>query len=228
MMRWFRFYNDAMRNPKVAQLSDAHFRLWVELLCMASEYDGRIPHEESLKALLRRRLDHLKAGLSALLKAGLIDALEDGYTPHDWDKRQYKSDLSTERSRKHREKCNVAETVSATAPDTDTETDTENNIDTSPDGEPPLSVLEVVEAWNELADDCDLPKVGKLTDSRKRRLQARIRQYPEVESWRAAFGTIRRSPFLQGNNARGWKADFDFLLQDKSFTKLVEGSYGQA
>jgi hypothetical protein len=125
MMRWFRFYNDAMRNSKVAQLSDANFRLWVELLCVASENDGRIPHDEALKTVLRRRLDHLQGGLRALLKAGLIDALTVGYAPHDWDKRQYKSDVSTERSRKHREKCNVAATVNATPPDTETDADTE-------------------------------------------------------------------------------------------------------
>lgn len=32
MSRWFRFYADAVRNPKVARLSDQQFRLWVELL----------------------------------------------------------------------------------------------------------------------------------------------------------------------------------------------------
>lgn len=124
-MRWFRFYNDAMRHPKVAQLTDAQFRLWVEVLCVASENDGIIPPLDTLKTVLRRRLDHLKGAFKALLKAGLIDALSDGYAPHGWDKRQYKSDSSTERSRKHRENCNVAATPAATAPDTDTDTEAE-------------------------------------------------------------------------------------------------------
>ena len=34
MSRWFRFYAEAMRNPKVARLSDKEFRLWVELLAV--------------------------------------------------------------------------------------------------------------------------------------------------------------------------------------------------
>jgi len=92
----------------------------------------------------------------------------------------------------------------------------------------PLTVDELVSDWNDLAKQCGLPTVAKLTDSRRRRAQARIRQYPEVEAWQRAFASIRGSPWLQGQNDRGWRADFDFLLQDKSFTKLVEGSYGQA
>lgn len=89
-----------------------------------------------------------------------------------------------------------------------------------------LTPQAVVDGWNELAEACDLPRVAKLTDSRRTRLKARIRQYPEMEAWQRAFASIHRSAWLRGSNERGWKADFDFLLQDKSFTKLVEGSYG--
>jgi hypothetical protein len=36
---------------------------------------------------------------------------------------------------------------------------------------------------------------------------------------------LERSAFCRGENDRGWRADFDFLLQPKSFTKLLEGAY---
>jgi hypothetical protein len=90
----------------------------------------------------------------------------------------------------------------------------------------PLTIDELVSEWNDLADDCGLPRVAKLTDSRKRRAVARLRQYPDVSVWQRAFANIRGSPWLRGLNDRGWRADFDFILQDKSFTKLIEGSYG--
>lgn len=124
MARWFRVYSDAMRNPKVASLSDGDFRLWVELLSIAAENDGRIPPVSDLKHLLRRRLDHLKGGLDRLIRASLMDALEDGYEPHSWSKFQYKSDTSTDRVARHRAKRNVSETP----PDTDTDTDTEVTV----------------------------------------------------------------------------------------------------
>jgi hypothetical protein len=121
MSRWFRFHSDAMRNPKVARLSDKEFRLWVELLSVASENDGTIPCLDDLKHILKRRLDHLSTGVERLISMRLIVVLGDGYAPHGWSKYQYKSDTSTDRVQKFRAKRNV----SVTPPDTDTDTDTE-------------------------------------------------------------------------------------------------------
>jgi hypothetical protein len=123
MARWFRLYADAMRNPKVLRLADKDFRLWVRLLAVASENDGIIPPVGDLRMVLAMRLDHVEGGLSRLMNTGLIDALDDCYQPHHWDKFQYKSDTSTERVRRHREKGNVSETLGETPPEADTETD---------------------------------------------------------------------------------------------------------
>lgn len=121
----------------------------------------------------------------------------------------------------------VATTV-ATTKETETDTDT----DISPKGDcasgDALTPDEVVGDWNELAAKYDLPRVRKLTDSRRRRLKARLRQYPEIEDWQRAFSEIANNKWMHGDNPKGWRADFDFLLQDKSFTKLTEGAYGQA
>jgi len=119
MGRWFRFYADAMRNPKVLRLSDKDFRLWVNLLAVASENDGKIAPAADLKLVLAMRLDHLQGGLDRLIRGGLIDVLAVGYEPHSWSKFQYKSDVSTERVHKHRAKRNVSETP----PDTEAETE---------------------------------------------------------------------------------------------------------
>lgn len=124
MSRWFRFYADAMRKPKVAKLSDKDFRLWVELLAVAAENDGTIPGLEDLKHLLKRRLDHLSTAVKRLISARLIVSLEDGYEPYGWDKYQYKSDTSTERVKAHRKKRNV----SVTPPETETDTETEVTV----------------------------------------------------------------------------------------------------
>lgn len=119
MTKWFRFYADAMRNPKVAALSDREFRLWVQVLSVASENDGRVPPADELKHMLKARLDHLLTGIERLISTGLIDRLERGYEPHNWKKFQYKSDTSTDRVRKHRGERNVSETP----PEADTETE---------------------------------------------------------------------------------------------------------
>ena len=119
MTRWFRLYADAMRSPKVAALSDREFRLWVQLLAAAAENDGKLPAIGDLKHILKSRLDHLLTGVERLISAGLIDRLEVGYEPHNWSKFQYKSDTSTVRVTKYRQKRNVSETVPEAETDTE-------------------------------------------------------------------------------------------------------------
>lgn len=89
---------------------------------------------------------------------------------------------------------------------------------------PSLKPEHVVEAWNATADRLGLPTVRKLTPERRRKLQTRIKQNT-IDEFTEAIGAIERSPFLRGDNGRNWKADFDWMLEPKNFTKLTEGTY---
>jgi len=91
-----------------------------------------------------------------------------------------------------------------------------------------LTPTDIFDGWNEFAAKHGLPKAEVFTDRRKRQAKARLRQFPELAKWQKALDHIRKTPFLLGDNDRGWRADFDFLLQERSLTKLVEGSYGKA
>jgi len=88
-----------------------------------------------------------------------------------------------------------------------------------------LTVNDVVEAWNDLAVDRGLPKVSMVTEARRRQVQARIKEYPDAGDWSKALSAIDKSKFLCGDNDRGWRANFDFLLQPSTFIKLLEGTY---
>lgn len=125
MSRWFRFYDDALNDPKVQALSPVLFKFWVNLLCVASRNDGLIPPLSELKASLKARSDYVEAHLNELIKLGLIDLSGDRFEPHNWRKRQYKSDISTPRVKRFR---SVSKTVSETPPDTDTDTETDSSI----------------------------------------------------------------------------------------------------
>lgn len=120
MNSWFRFYNQAIRDPKVMRLSDADFRLWISMLAVASEHGGHIPPLDDLKLLLNRRLDYLLSGLTRLVKAELIDELAFGYEPHNWTKFQYKSDTSNDRVKRYRERQRNTD-VAPPEPESDTE-----------------------------------------------------------------------------------------------------------
>lgn len=127
--RWFRFYDDALNDPKVQTLPGDLFKTWVNLLCIASKGHGQLPVISELAYLLRRRSDHLQRDINALVERGLIDLVDEVMQPHNWAKRQYKSDTSATRMRRHRErKSDVTDTVTVTHPEyrvqnTDTEED---------------------------------------------------------------------------------------------------------
>jgi hypothetical protein len=125
--RWFRFYHEALDDPKVQSLSHEDFRHWVNLLCLACRYSGRLPNMEAIAFGLRISVDGAETVVGRLLNATLIDRVSGGpdgwgYAMHGWSKRQYKSDTSTERVKRFRA---VSKPLHETPPDTDTDTDTD-------------------------------------------------------------------------------------------------------
>lgn len=136
MSRWFRFYDDAINEPKLLKLSDALYRAWVGVLCIASKNDGALPPTDDVALLLRMKPEKAEAVLVELIKAGLLDQDETGKRPHNWNARQYKSDVSNERVARYRKRrgngeCNVTGngTVTASETESDTEAETEQNKD---------------------------------------------------------------------------------------------------
>lgn len=88
----------------------------------------------------------------------------------------------------------------------------------------PLTKSEVIEAWQQRMVPQGFPAIRKITGQRDRQLAARLKD-SSLDEWLEAMAAMERSAFLRGENDRGWRADFDFLLQPKSFTKLLEGAY---
>lgn len=125
MSRWFRFYAEVVNDPKVQKLPCEDFRAWVNLLCLASENGGKIPPLNDVAFSLRMSVDAASTVLERLSSGGLIDRMSGGpdgwhYAPHSWDKRQYKSDTSTARVKRFRER---SENVSETPPETEADTE---------------------------------------------------------------------------------------------------------
>lgn len=88
----------------------------------------------------------------------------------------------------------------------------------------PLTKDEVLEAWQTRMVPQGFPPIRKMTGQRERQLRARLKD-STIDEWMQAMSALERSAFCRGENDRGWRADFDFLLQPKSFTKLLEGAY---
>ena len=98
-------------------------------------------------------------------------------------------------------------------------------------------VAEIVKAYNDVLGEV-MPKAVELTDYRKREITARWKQllgslnprgkirYSGVEDglhyWRGLFAKALENPHWCGDNDRNWRADLDWFMKPRNFTKLVE------
>jgi hypothetical protein len=148
--RWFRLYDDVINDPKVMRLSVETRWRWIEVLCCASKNDGRIPGPNDLAFMLRVKPQRASMIITELVHAGLVDEKDGRYLPHNWDGRQWKSDVkdptATERKRRQRDRVrdvtvtsrhdNRDATVPPSRPDTEQSQRQNRTDDSGGDGTP--------------------------------------------------------------------------------------------
>lgn len=122
MTRWFRSHAAKLESPKIQKLTDAQYRAWDSLLCVACRYDGVLPPLADTAFLLRKPEKVARAMIDLLVERKLLVRTERGIEPHQWNEHQYKSDVSTDRVKAFRER---RRNVSVTPSETDTDTDTD-------------------------------------------------------------------------------------------------------
>lgn len=108
-----------------------------------------------------------------------------------------------------------------------------SQIDTDPNGsvvgvpaDPPekVPIKKAFDNYNIAAEELGLPVAKTLSEDRKKKLRARLKEHG-MDGWNRALEAMEGASFLLGDNDRGWRADLDFLLQPKSFNRLIEGGY---
>lgn len=81
------------------------------------------------------------------------------------------------------------------------------------------------EIFQAMAQRAKLPVPAKLSNARKSKLKNRLKDCGGVEGWKIACSKVEASNFCTGDNKHGWLAGLDFMLQESSFNKIMEGSY---
>ena len=121
MSRWFRMYADVLDDPKGQKLPAPLFKVWVNILCLASRNDGMLPGLDDIAFALRIDEEATSKHIGELVARGLLDQ-GDALSPHNWKERQFKSDkdeTATERKRAQRERDKKRETATVTPDVTD-------------------------------------------------------------------------------------------------------------
>lgn len=71
------------------------------------------------------------------------------------------------------------------------------------------------------------PKVIKLSDKRKAKIRVRFEEMKyDYQTMATIFCKMEASKFLKGDNKNGWKATFDWVLENaNNWVKILEGQY---
>ena len=108
---WLRLYTETVNDPKVQKLPAELFKAWINLLCVAKEYDrdGELPSIDDLSFALRVTRDIVESVTRDLLENGLlfIEGNTNTFCINGWKKRQFISDddpTSLDRKRRQRKK----------------------------------------------------------------------------------------------------------------------------
>jgi hypothetical protein len=249
MNTWFRFYADALHNPKVQSLSPKMFKFWVNILCIASSNDGLLPNQNEIAFYLRLKISTISFCINHLIeKKLLIDS--DGLRPYNWEKRQYKSDTSKERTKKYRERlkedCDVTDTVTVTPPE---QIQIQNRTDTDLNTIQTTGVV-CLQSTSDESKKCTIPfqrifelyheilptglRAKKLNPKRKEIIRARWREskaHQDERFWITFFNQVAASPFLTGktyDQRRGpFVLTFDKILRPSMFTQIIDGYYNR-
>lgn len=209
-MPWFRMYAEFAHDPKVQSMDETFQRRFIMFLCLHCGGQFENLTLDDLSFVLRVNADEVSRTIELFKTKGLLDA--DGKI-RNWNKRQYKSDVSTERVRKHRRvkgetfqkrRVNGDETPS------DTDTDTEKKIGQSDFDRFWLTYPKKVkrkttaEIWNRKRLDS---KTGELIADVQRRLESDRRwregfipdptTYLNQERWGDALEIVKR-PRVEG------------------------------
>jgi len=115
-------------------------------------------------------------------------------------------------------------TVTVAAPEAETETEVISaKADSRSDNRPEVSVEQVFEGYQNLAQTLGLSVPRDLTPERRQLLRGRTTQYP-LADFQTVFAKARASPFLRGDKGRT-PLTFDWLFKKANFQKVLEGNY---
>lgn len=215
---WWRAYDEAVDHAKLLLLTDAQHRGWFNLMCLASAYGGTLPEMKVLALKLRMKPAKVQALIDALVAAVLLDKDEAGYHPHNWNGRQYKTDVTdptnAERQQRYRNRHRVtANTVTPTVTEgvtaklPETEAETERKKDAEPSGSPPKNdEAELFERGKKVLGKDAGGLIAKLLKSKKEIPLARAaielaatKQNPREYIGRVLTGPPRAGPVLMEN-----------------------------
>lgn len=246
-VKWIKITTDIFDDEKILlieSMPDAYaiITVWFKLLCLAGKQNnsgvfmmGKIAYTDKMLAtIFRMKESTVTMALDTFEQFGMIEIIDGVITIPNWGKHQNLEGIETarEKTRKRvaayrsRQKelaaSNVTErygNVTVTQTEEERDIDKEKDIDIERDR---IDYQLIADMYNEIC--ISFPRLTVLSDKRKKAIKARLNTY-SVEQFGQMFTKAERSTFLKGANDRNWQANFDWLVKDGNFAKVLDGNY---
>ena len=242
-VKWIKLSVGLPDNRKIKQIrklpdGDSLALLWVFLMCLAGEtnedgaiyFTPEIPYtDEMLAEEFRMDINTIRLGLKTFQNFGMLEIVDDIIKLDSWEKwqstdrlseiREYNR-LAKQRSRaKQKQLQSVNDKSMTSQPCQDTDIDIELDIDKNKNR---IDYTHIIDMYNDIC--VSLPRVKSLSDNRKKAIKDRLNSY-SIEQFEELFRKAEQSSFLKGANNHNWSANFDWLIKDSNFAKVLDGNY---
>jgi hypothetical protein len=239
---WLKFYTSDWRaDPRLKMCSAAARGVWIELICLMHEatpyghllVHGQNPNEAQLASLTGIPAAELHDLVAELERLGVFSRTKEGVI---YSRKLVRMAAKSAKARKigkmggnpslsKRTENKETDNRKHNGNDKPQKPEAISQKDRSPNGDPP-ELAEAVEVYRAAAERCDWPIVQRMSKPRLSALRQRLREAGGIEGWRAAISKAEASDFLCNRvPSKPFTASFDFLTQQSSFTKLMEGNY---
>ena len=192
--------------------------------------NGRIPYNtKTLAQVTNHSVGDVELAIKAFEELGLVEILDNGAI-YMLDIQNFIGRSSTEadrvrnyRSRIEAEKTNEltdgVQMYNKSTPEIEKEKEKEKEKELELPAAERMDYKHITELYH---SNCPgLPKVRDLTDNRKKTLKA----WGDINEMTEVFEIVSGSRFLNGDNDRKWKADFDWIIKPANRVKILEGKY---
>ena len=235
--------------------ADTLLIIWIKLLVLAGKTNANgyiylaenIPYtEEMLATLFNRPLTVVRMALQTFEQFGMLSVNEEGIHIDNWEKHQNvqglekireQNRLRKQKQRERQKALSEPEKVESQGShsmsrdghaidiEREEDKDKEKDTDTSSKEESSVPYEKIRELYNSTCKS--LSQVRSLSTKRKSHLKARFEQFKyNLKTFEEVFKKLEDSEFCKGDNDRGWKADFDWIMQnDNNMLKVLEGKY---
>jgi predicted phage replisome organizer len=246
-VKWIKITTDIFDDEKILLIeslpdSYAIITVWFKLLCLAGKQNnsgvfmmGKIAYTDKMLAtIFRMKESTVTMALNTFEQFGMVEIIDGVITIPNWGKHQsldayekkkaYDRKYRMEQREKQRllaERTNDNRTDSRTtvvAPEEELEEELELDIREREN----TDYKSLVDLYHSICKS--FPAVRSLSEARKKAIKARLNTYT-LDDFKTVFENAEASSFLKGSNDRNWSANFDWLIADKNFVKVLEGNY---